>query len=124
VNIPKGTGFLNTVTILENEGLIKNKYLFYALAVSKNAHSHIKAGEYELATSLSPMDIINKLVKGDIISYLVPIPEDFTVREIASRVASYNLVEEDVFLSLASDVTFFSLLRHRGQACRRVSLSP
>lgn len=115
VNIPKGTGFLNTVTILENEGLIKNKYLFYALAVSKNAQSHIKAGEYELETSMSPMDIINKLVKGDIISYPVTFPEDFTVREIASRLASYNLVEEGVFLSLSSDITFLASLGIEGR---------
>jgi len=115
VNIPKGTGFLHTVAILEKEGLIKNKYLFSMLAILKNAQAHIKAGEYELATSLSPMDIIDKLVRGDIISYLVPIPEDFTVNEIAARLASYNLVEENAFLSLSSDATFLASLGIEGR---------
>lgn len=115
VNIPRGTGFLHTVAILEKADLIKNKYLFYLLAISKNAQSHIKAGEYELATSLSPMDIIDKLVKGDILSYEVTIPEDFTVNEIASRLASFNLVEENAFLSLSSDVTFLASLGIEGR---------
>ena len=115
VNIPRGTGFFHTVAILEKADLIKNKYLFYLLAISKNAQSHIKAGEYELATSLSPMDIIDKLVKGDILSYEVTIPEDFTVNEIASRLASFNLVEENAFLSLSSDVTFLASLGIEGR---------
>jgi UPF0755 protein len=110
VNIPKGTSFIQTVAILEKADLIKNKYLFYMLAILKNAQSHIKAGEYELTTSMSPMDIIDKLVKGDILFYPVTIPEDFTVSEIASRLVSFSLVEEDVFLSLSSDVKFLASL--------------
>jgi UPF0755 protein len=115
VNIPKGTGFLHAVAILEKADLIKNKYLFYLLAISKNAQSHIKAGEYELVTSLSPMDMIDKLVRGDILFYPVTIPEDFTVSEIASRLVSYNLVEESVFLSLSTDVTFLASLGIEGR---------
>lgn len=110
VNIPKGTSFLYTVAMLEEADLIKNKYLFYLLAISRNSQYHIKAGEYELATSMSPMDIIDKLVKGDILFYPVTIPEDFTVNEIASRLASRNLVEENMFLSLSSDVKFLASL--------------
>jgi UPF0755 protein len=85
------------------------------LAISKNAQSHIKAGEYELVTSMSPMDIIDKLVKGDILFYPVTILEDFTVSEIASRLSSFNLVEENAFLSLSRDVTFLASLGIEGR---------
>ncbi len=114
VNIPRGTSFLRSVDILEKAGLIKHKYLFYALVISRNAHGHIRAGEYELATSMSPMEIIAKLVKGEIISYPVTIPEDFTVNEVADRLASYKLVEAKAFLSLASDVKFIASLGIEG----------
>ncbi len=114
VDIPKGTSFLQSVDNLEKAGLIKYKYLFYLLVVSRNAQGHIRAGEYELTTSMSPMEIINKLVKGDIKSYLVTIPEDITVREIASRLASFKLVEEKVFLSLSSDAKFLASLGIEG----------
>ena len=114
VDIPKGTSFLQSVGNLEKVGLIKYKYLFYLLVVSRNAQGHIRAGEYELTTSMSPMEIINKLVKGDIKSYLVTIPEDITVREIASRLASFKLVEEKVFLSLSSDAKFLASLGIEG----------
>ena len=110
VDIPRGISFLQSVEILEKAGLIKQKYLFYLLVISKNAQGHIRAGEYELATSMSPMEIISKLVKGDIIAYTVTIPEDFTVREIAARLAAFKLVEENAFLSLSSDRKFLASL--------------
>jgi UPF0755 protein len=114
VDIPKGTSFLQSVDNLERVGLIKYKYLFYLLVISRNAQGHIRAGEYELTTSMSPMEIISKLVKGDIKSYLVTIPEDITVREIASRLADFKLVDEKAFLSICSDVKFLASLGIEG----------
>ncbi len=114
VDIPKGTSFLQSVDNLEKAGLIKQKYLFYLLVISRNAQGHISAGEYELTTSMSPVEIISKLVKGDIKSYLVTIPEDITVREITSRLASFKLVEEKAFLSLSSDAKFLASLGIEG----------
>lgn len=114
VDIPKGTSFLQSVDNLEKTGLIKQKYLFYMLVISRNAQGHIRAGEYELTTSMSPMEIISKLVKGDIKSYLVTIPEDITVREIASRLAAFKLVDEKGFLSLSSDAKFLTSLGIEG----------
>jgi UPF0755 protein len=114
VTIPKGTSFLQSVDILEESGLIKYKCLFYPLVISRNAQRHIKAGEYELATSMSPMEIIDKLVKGDVISYPVTIPEDFTVREIAARLASFTLADEETFMSLSTDSKFLASLGIEG----------
>jgi UPF0755 protein len=116
VDIPRGTSFLRSVDLLENAGLIKNKYLFYALVIARNAQGNIRAGEYELATSMSPLDIINKLVKGDIISYKVTIPEDFTVLEIAARLASFKLVDEKAFVSLSGDAKFVASLDIEGRS--------
>ena len=116
VDIPKGTSFLRSVDLLKDAGLIKNKYLFYALVIARNAQGNIRAGEYELSTSMSPLDIINKLAKGDIISYKVTIPEDFTVAEIAARLASYKLVDEKAFVSLAGDAKFVASLGIEGRS--------
>ena len=116
VEIPRGTGFFRSVDLLENAGLIKNKYLFYALVIARNAHGHIRPGEYELSASMSPLDIINKLVKGEIIEYKVTIPEDFTVAEIAVRLASFKLVDEKAFVSLCEDAKFVASLGIEGRS--------
>ncbi len=116
VDIPRGTSFLRSVDLLENAGLIKNKYLFYALVIARNAQGNIRAGEYELSTSMSPMEIIDKLVKGDIKFYRVTIPEDFTLREIAARLVSYRLVDEKQFLSLSRDTKLLAELDIEGRS--------
>jgi UPF0755 protein len=110
IEIPKGTGFLQIVALLDDAGFVTNKPFFYALAVFKGAARQIRAGEYELSSNMSPIEIIDKLVQGRIKAYDVTIPEDFTVREIAVRLASYKLVDEKVFLALASDRPFLSSL--------------
>jgi len=114
VNIPKGTSFIESVDLLENAGLMRHRYMFYLLVLSKNVHRHIRAGEYELSTSMSPMDILNKLVRGEIKSYLITIPEDFTVREIADRLAFYKLVDKKVFMDFTSNSKFLRSLKIQG----------
>ncbi|TRZ75461.1 MAG: endolytic transglycosylase MltG [Deltaproteobacteria bacterium] len=116
VDIPRGTSFLQSVDLLEEAGLVKHKYLFYALVITRNAQGNIRAGEYELLTSMSPMEIIDKLVKGQIKTYDVPIPEDFTMREIAVRLVSYRLVDEKQFLSLSKDTKLLAELDIEGRS--------
>lgn len=116
VNIPKGTSFIESVDILENAGLVRHRYMFYLLVLSKNVHRHIRAGEYELSTSMSPMDILNKLVRGEVKPYRITIPEDFTVKEISDRLAFYKLIDKRVFINYASDSRFLRSLKIQGDS--------
>ena len=116
IEIPRGTGFLQIVALLDKAGFVTNKPFFYTLALVKGAARNIRAGEYELSGDMSPLEIIEKLVQGRIKAYLVTIPEDFTVREIAARLASYKLVEEKIFLELCLDRNFLSTLKIEGRS--------
>jgi UPF0755 protein len=104
----KGYSFSQITDSLYGSGLIKNRLFFYILAISTNKAGHIKAGEYELTTLMSPWDILDKLVKGEIKYYEIRIPEDSTLREVAARLASCKLVDKDNFLNTASDQTFLA----------------
>ncbi len=115
IDIPRGTGFFKIIDILDNAGLIGNKPFFYTLAIMKGAVRQIKAGEYEFSGAMSPADIIDKLVKGDTKFYRITIPEDFTVREIAARLAANKLVPEKAFLKLAFDQNFVKTLNVPGK---------
>jgi len=110
VDIPTGSSFLEVTEILNQAGLIKHRIFFYSLTVIKNARRHIRAGEYELNTSLTPNAIIEKLIRGDIKKYKVTIPEDFSLKEIVDRLKEYKLIDEDDFLELAGDEDFLKSL--------------
>src|SRR3990170_3091454 len=114
VDIPKGTSFRRIVELLEQTGLVKHKLLFYLLAVSQNAAGHIRAGEYELTASMSPLEMLRKIVRGQIKGYTVTFPEDITMKEAVARLVTYKLVDEKEFMNLASDREFLASLDIEG----------
>jgi len=116
VDIPRGTGFVEIVDILEKTGLVRNKPYFYTLAILKRSSRHIRAGEYELASSMSPNEIIGRLVRGMIKGYKVTIPEDWSLQEIADLLSSseFRLVNRDAFLAMARDRDFLRSLNIQG----------
>lgn len=110
IDIPRGASFLEIVDILDATGLIKHRLLFCLLAVSQRAAGRMKAGEYEFTEAMTPLEIINKMIRGDIKGYRVTLPEDLNLREIAARLAAYKLVDEKRFMTLAADRDFLNSL--------------
>lgn len=110
VYIPKGAGFLEIVDILDQAGMVKNKAFFTLLALFKGVAGQIKAGEYDLVTSMSPGAITDKLVRGDIRIHKVTIPEDYTLKQIAGLLIGENLVSEKNFISVTTDSVFLASL--------------
>lgn len=108
VDIPKGAGFFRITEILHDAGLVNIRPFFWALALGKGATKSIRAGEYELTGSMTPAEIIDKLVRGEIKSYAVTLPEDITVNEVARRLAEYKLINEKEFFTLVTDKLFLS----------------
>jgi UPF0755 protein len=110
VDIPTGSGFVKITEILNKAGLIKSRFLFYCLALMKRATRSIRAGEYEFSDSMTPGAVIDKLLHGEIKCYQITIPEDFTTKEIAERLAEHKLIDEETFMELAVDSAFLKTL--------------
>jgi len=80
--VKKGDG-LNQISVnLQNEGLIRNRYLFAIYALHKNEAKNLIAGQYELSKSMAIPDILEKISSGDRIKRMVTIIEGWTVRDI------------------------------------------
>jgi UPF0755 protein len=111
VYIPRGTTFSQVVNLVDDKGLIRSRLIFRALAYYYSAPSQIKAGEYEFSRAMSAGDILQKLIRGEVKAYGIVVPEGFTVRKIAARLAAQGLVEEKEFLRLARDKDFLATLQ-------------
>ncbi|MBW2638307.1 MAG: endolytic transglycosylase MltG [Deltaproteobacteria bacterium] len=116
VEIPPGASFHDVTDILRTKGLIRYKEAFYLLALLENAPERIKAGEYELTSSMSPGDILDTLLEGKVKGYRVPIPEGFTIRQIAARLAANSLADEKRFVDSAYDEELLSSLGIAGES--------
>jgi UPF0755 protein len=110
VDIPKGAGFFRITEIMNDAGLVAYRPFFWLLAIGKGATKHIRAGEYEFSGSQSPLEILDKLVRGEIKSYTVMLPEDITVNDIAKRLIADKLINEKEFMALAVDKEFLGSL--------------
>jgi UPF0755 protein len=116
VDIPKGAGFFRITEILDHAGLVKNRPFFWVLATIKGAPGNIRAGQYELASSMSPSAIINKLVRGEMKIYAVTLPDGITYHEIARRFEAFKLINETEFITSATDKDFLASLDIKGNS--------
>lgn len=116
VDIPTGTSFMKVTKILRDAGLVENRILFYGLVIVKRGTRSIRAGEYEFSTSISPYELVDKLIHGEIKNYRVIIHEDYTLKEVAVRLKEYKLIDEKVFFELAENQVFLSSLGIQGSS--------
>ena len=83
VIIPAGASFKKTAAILEQQGVISDRLLFILLAKIKKAEYSIKAGPYSIALPVAPLDVLGKLVRGEVALLSVTIPEGSNIFDIA-----------------------------------------
>ena len=112
VDIPTGSSFLKVTEILNKAGLMKQRFFFYSLAIIKHSRCNIRAGEYTFNTSITPAAMIDKLVRGDGKEYIILIPEDFSMQEIAARLDNEKLINKEIFFELARDKRFSKIFKY------------
>src|SRR3990170_5941847 len=100
VNVAPGASFGVIADNLVSQGVLKSADGFVLAASLKNVKKKIKAGEYELASSMTPVDVLDILVQGRVKRYLVTIPEGYNVKEIAAAVENAGLIKKEEFLRL------------------------
>jgi len=101
--VKKGSGLRIIAHELERERLVKSKNLFILCAILKGGTKDIKAGEYSLNQTMSPVRIFHILSTGAIKTYTITIPEGLTVQQISALLAKKNLTNMSDFITLVTD---------------------
>lgn len=101
--ISRGTGGLEVAKLLQAQGVIRNSYEFYLLALMKHATHRLQAGEYAFSTLDLPEQVLDKIVDGKVVIYVVTIPEGSTLRDIAAIVARDHLAKSSEIIAAAAD---------------------
>lgn len=111
VIVKEGLSLKEVARELERKEIITNKALFELWAEVLGYSRKIKAGEYELGAHMPPRTILEKLIKGEVITYPVTVPEGFTAEQIAELLDEGGLINKEKFLSLINDA---ALLKEHG----------
>ncbi len=104
VNIPFGTNAKEIVNVLGNNEIIrKNNYTFRILIKLMKLEDQLKYGEYNFSPSMNMLQILDKLVKGEVIVYKITIPEGYTCKQIAELLEKKEIANKEAFLELIKD---------------------
>ncbi|MCJ7656330.1 MAG: endolytic transglycosylase MltG [Candidatus Atribacteria bacterium] len=104
VNIPSGTNAREIVDVLEkNEIIRKNNYTIRILTKILKLEDKLKYGEYNLSPSMNMLQILDKLAKGEVITYKITIPEGYTYVQISELLDKKEIAEKEAFLKLVKD---------------------
>ncbi|HKY32095.1 MAG TPA: endolytic transglycosylase MltG [Candidatus Polarisedimenticolia bacterium] len=88
---------------LEQAGVIRSALAFRLLMRVRRAEGALHAGEYAFSGALTPSQVLDKLVRGEVVRHKLTIPEGLRLDEIARVVEASGLGRKDAFLRAAGD---------------------
>jgi UPF0755 protein len=95
LTIPPGATVATVADTLAAHGVVGWPSLFKVYVRLKGAAADIKAGTYDLPRGAGWSQALETLVEGRVVTIALTIPEGFTVRQIAQRVAPIAGVSDD-----------------------------
>ncbi len=108
--IRRGQSFDAVAGSLEDKGVIEHPWKFSLIARYSGHDKTIRYGEYRISPGMTPMDILERFSRGDVVLHRVTIPEGFGMRQIANRMAQAELCDAERFMELATDPEFVSAM--------------
>ncbi|MCB0361009.1 MAG: endolytic transglycosylase MltG, partial [Bdellovibrionales bacterium] len=89
--VDQGATMRSIADSLEAQGLVKHAWSFYLLTKLKSISSQIVAGEYELSPGMTPEEILNRILSGEIVYHQVTIPAGARTADIPFLLAETGL---------------------------------
>ena len=90
--VKRGASFSTAAKALEEQGVIKNAFLFKLLAKKRQQDHLLKSGEYNLQKSVSLGDLLTKLTDGDVIIHSVTLIDGWTFQNFRTHLAKQELL--------------------------------
>ncbi|HHL39533.1 MAG TPA: endolytic transglycosylase MltG [Deltaproteobacteria bacterium] len=103
VVIPKGASSRLVAASLEKAGVVRDADDFLLVAGLMGAHKRIRAGEYELTTAMTPLEVLQSLTRGLSKQYTVTFPEGYNIRQMAALLEAKGLADREEFMARATD---------------------
>lgn len=84
--ITSGSSLNKVAYTLQGKGLIEKPRFFTLLGRWRGHAAHLKAGEYLLSPGMTPVDILNKMVTGEVLQYSLTVVEGWTFKQMLETI--------------------------------------
>jgi UPF0755 protein len=96
VLIPADSGLSAIALLLEQEGVIEDRYVFMGGVSAYRQSRRLKAGEYAFVPGMSMREVMDLLVSGKAIMHTVTLPEGLTSKQIVDRLRAEDMLTGDI----------------------------
>jgi len=100
LDIPKGTSSSGIADMLAERGVIASRWDFLLARVAARGHA-LQAGEYQFAKAASPLEVYDRIARGDTFYYLLVVPEGKNMFDIGAAIEELGLISANRFLTAA-----------------------
>jgi len=97
IEIPRGAGFRAAMEQLEKSGIAMRRHEFELLARSTGKVRDIKAGSYEILQPVTPMQLLQKLTRGDVTQAEIRLIEGWTFAQFRAALEASPYLLGDSF---------------------------
>ncbi|MDA0277007.1 MAG: endolytic transglycosylase MltG [Proteobacteria bacterium] len=94
-DIPPGAGFRAATQRIEAAGIGAGRIQFELLARALGRDPDIKAGSYELVSAPTPLELLDKLTRGDVTQAEVKFIEGWNFRQLRAALAAHAEIRHD-----------------------------
>lgn len=112
IEYPESAAFREVAVKLEQEGIIRNAWIFTRLARWKKIDRNVRAGTYALNSSMRPEKILGIFKEGRIIEIPITFPEGLSSAQIGMLLERHGLLTAERFRELVDDpllVAYFNV---------------
>ncbi|MDH3976484.1 MAG: endolytic transglycosylase MltG [Deltaproteobacteria bacterium] len=114
MEIEPGSSFTSISKKLEKKGILENERMFYLYAKIRGLQSKAKAGEYLIEPAMSTDEILDRLVRGSVITHRITIPEGYNIYQVADMLEEKKITKKKDFIKKAKDKNFMASLNVKG----------
>ncbi len=95
-DIPPGTRFRAAAQRIDESGVAVGRLQFELLARALGRAQDVKAGSYELAEAPTPLELLDKLTRGDVTQTEVRFIEGWTFRQLRAALDANTFLKHDI----------------------------
>ncbi|HEV2444295.1 MAG TPA: endolytic transglycosylase MltG, partial [Candidatus Sulfopaludibacter sp.] len=102
VDVPRGTATGALADLLASHGVVRSRWDFLLARFVERTRKP-QAGEYKFSREASPIDVFERIARGDVFYYSLVVPEGRNLFDIAAEVEKLGLGPAKRFLEAARD---------------------
>ena len=102
VEIPPGSSTASMGQRLTDAGVVPSSPAFRAAVWMRKAGRHLQAGEYRFDRPATPMEVVDRIARGDVYLRSITFREGLTIRQMAAIFEEKGFGPADAFLKAAS----------------------